>query len=479
MLIKPGVRFQRQRFSQPLGLLYLISVLRQNFPGQFEIELIEQALYDLSFEQMRDRIKKFNPDLVGFSCLSMEADAVNKLSKIVKEIKPTCLTLLGGPHASVFYDKILQETAIDILIIGEGETTFIELIKKLIASKPIDDINGIAFKKENKIVITPPREPIEDLNNLPFPAWDMINFKQYSKVPGMNVYYKNIPWCAIFTSRGCPFRCAYCHNIFGKRTRFRSPENVIAEIELLTRKYGVKEIHIVDDIFNLDLPRAKKICDLIIEKGIKISIAFPNALRGDMMDKELIDKLKQAGCYCIAYAIETASPRIQKLINKNLNIDKVRQAINWTYEKKINAHGYFMIGFPSETKEEIKKTINWACNSKLIAAAFFSVVIYPRIPLMEIAQKTYPNFDFSQWKMFDLWYFAEKPFYTKVTGIDLFKIQFSAYRRFYLNPWRVFLILLRFPKNIFFIKGGFWALLRIISMSLYKIDKVLFYRKTP
>ncbi len=477
MLIRPGVRFPRQRFSQPLGLLYLISTLRQNFPGQFEIDLVEQALYNLNSEQMRERIKKFNPDLVGFSCLSMEADIMTEITNIVKEINPNCFTLLGGPHASVFYDQVLKKTNIDVVLIGEGEITLVELIKKLIASQPIDNVEGIAFRKNDKIVLTPLREPIENLDNLPFPAWDMIDFERYSKVTGMNVYYKSIPWSAIFTSRGCPFHCAYCHKIFGKRTRFRSAENVIAEIELLTKKYGVKEIHIIDDIFNLDLARAKRICDLIIEKGIKISIAFPNALRGDMMDRELIHKLKQAGCYSLAYAVETASPRIQKLINKNLNFDRVRQAINWTFEEKINTHGYFMLGFPSETKEEIEKTIKWACDSRLLIATFFSVVIYPRIPLMDIAKNTYPNFNFSKWNMSDLRYWAETPFYTKATGIDLFKIQRNAYRRFYLNPKRVIFILLRFPKNIFFVRNGIWWLLRILFISLSKIEKFLFYRK--
>jgi len=400
----------------------------------------------------------------------MEADEMVEIARIVKEFNPKCLTLLGGPHASVFYDHVLEKAKIDIVVIGEGERTFPELLKKLLASESIDQVKGIAFKKDGKVSLTPSREPIEDPDSLPFPAWDLIDFKRYSRVSSMNVYYHSAPWAVIFTSRGCPFHCAYCHNIFGKKTRFRSPENVIAEIELLTKKYGIKEIHIVDDIFNLDLARAKRICDLIVERKIKIKIAFPNALRGDMMDRELIHKLKQAGCYAIAYAVETASPRIQKLINKNLNLDKVRQAIDWTYDEKINTHGYFMLGFPGETREEIEKTIKWALSAKLLLSAFFSVVIYPRIQLMEIAKEVYPNFDFSKWEMFNLRYWAETPFYKKATGIDLFKIQRDAYRRFYFNPKRIFLILLRFPKNLFLIRG-IWGVPRVIFISLYKLER--------
>lgn len=233
------------------------------------------------------------------------------ISNIVKEINPKCITILGGPHASVFYDHALENAKIDIAVIGEGENTFVELLNKLLQDQPIDDVKGIVFKKNNKIILTPYREPIENLDSIPFPAWDLVDFKKYSSVSSMNAYCAARPWAIIFTSRGCPFRCAYCHKIFGKRTRFRSPENVIAEIELLTQKYGVKEIQIVDDFFNVDLNRAKTICDLIIDKKIKIKIAFPNALRGDMMDRELIHKLREAGCYAIAYAVETASPEFK------------------------------------------------------------------------------------------------------------------------------------------------------------------------
>ena len=135
-----------------------------------------------------------------------------------------------------------------------------------------------------------------------------------------------------------------------------------------------------------------------------------------------------------------------------------------------------MIGFPSETKEEIEKTINWACDSKFLIAVFFSVVIYPRQQLMEIAKKVYPNFDFTKWEMFNLRYWVERPFYTRATGIDLFRINYNAYRRFYLNPKRIFLILFRFPKNIFFTGGnGVWRLLCILFIPFSKIDNILFY----
>ena len=469
MLIRPGVRFSRMGFAQPLGLLYLVSVLRRDFPGEFEIELVEQALEDLSLEEMRERIQGFDPDLIGFSCLSVEADEMQRVARVAKEVKPGCVTVLGGPHATVFYDYALQDPNLDLVVLSEGEITFPELLRALREDRPLDEVAGIVFKREGRLVQTLPREHVVDLDSIPLPAWDLIAFQRYAVQYSMNAFSHSPPWAILFTSRACPYQCTYCHNIFGKKVRYRSVENVMAEIELLTRTYGVRELHIVDDIFNLDLERAKRICDEIVARGLKVKIAFPNALRGDLMDRELIHKLKSAGCYAITYAVETASPRLQKLIKKNLNLDKVREAIAWSYDEGIIPHGFFMLGFPGETLEEMKLTVDFALSAKLLRPLFFTVVIYPRTGLYELAQKEYPHFDFSSWKMFDMQYLSETPFYTKATGLDLFKLQRDAYRRFFFRPKTLAVLVWRFPKNMFLLRGIYWGL-RTTFVSLLKLE---------
>jgi anaerobic magnesium-protoporphyrin IX monomethyl ester cyclase len=471
LFIRPGIRLPRTAFSQSLGILYIISYLRKKFPGEFEIKIIEQRLYGLSFDEVKKQISDFNPDVVGFSCLTMESNDMSSIAAIVKELNPKCLTVLGGPHATVFYDQALTEATIDFVVIGSGEVTFAELIRTLKTDAPLDQVKGIAFKRNGDIAVTPPRESVENLDDLPMPAWDMVDFKQYSKQISMNIYNHRTPWAAVFTSRGCPYQCAYCHNIFGKKTRLRSAENVVDEIELLSKRYSVKEIQIVDDIFNFDLKRAKKICDLILERNIKIKIAFPNGLRGDIIDKELIQKLKKAGCYSITYAIETASPRIQKLIHKNLNLEKVLQAIAWTDEERIATRGFFMLGFPGETMEEINATINFALKSKLLTCSFFSVLVYPRSKLIEIAKDIYPDFDFSSFDTSDFYYWKEKSFYAKATGVDLFTIQYNAYRRFHLRPKTILRILFRYPRILFFARGVFYGLQTLFS-SFINLEKI-------
>jgi len=469
LLIRPGARFSRMAFAQPLGLLYLVSVLRRDFPGEFEIELVEQALENLNLDQMRDRIQRFDPDLIGFSCLSVEAEEMHRVAKVAKQLKPGCLTVLGGPHATVFLDYALNDPNLDLVVLNEGEVTFPELLRALREDRPLDQVAGIAFKREGRLVQTPTREHVPELDAIPFPAWDLIDFERYVVHISMNAYSAAPPWAILFTSRACPYQCTYCHNIFGKKVRYRSVENVMAEIELLTRTYGVRELHIVDDIFNLDLERAKRICDEIVARGIQVKLAFPNGLRGDHMDRELIRKLKSAGCYSITYAVETASPRLQKLIKKNLNLDRVRQAIAWTYQEGIIPQAFLMLGFPGETLEEMKMTVDYTVNSKLLRVFFFAVVVYPRTGLFEWAKQEYPQFDFSRWNLFDLRYWAETPFYTKATGIDLFKIQRNAYRRFYFRPKTLAVILWRFPKNLFLLRGMYWGL-RAVFVTFLKIE---------
>ncbi|OGS12643.1 MAG: hypothetical protein A2234_08900 [Elusimicrobia bacterium RIFOXYA2_FULL_58_8] len=476
MFIKPGEGIVSpnhgipSRYEPPLGLLYLISALRRNFPDKFETDLFENNISGCDAAQVRARIAGFGPDIVCLACMSVERKEAAAIAKIVKELNPRCLVILGGPHPSMFYARVLEDANIDIAVIGEGEATFVELTEKLLAGEPLWQVNGLALRKDGRAILTPPREPVENLDKLPFPAWDLVDFKKYSNVKmSMNIITHSVPWAAIFTSRGCPFHCAYCHNIFGKMTRFRSPENVVEEIELLAGKYGVKEIHIIDDIFNFDLVRAKKICDLIIARGLRIKIAFPNGIRGDMMDRELIRKLKRAGCYSIYYAIETASPRLQKVIHKNLDLEKVRQAIAWTRAENILPRGYFMMGFPGETPEEIETTVRWALDSELLMSLFLTVVIYPGIELERLAREAYPGFDFSDWDKFEFHYYADSPVWTQATGIDLSRIRALAYRRFYYRAKIIFPLLYWLPMNhssLRIVRGFFYGLFAAVTRKL-------------
>jgi radical SAM superfamily enzyme YgiQ (UPF0313 family) len=171
------------------------------------------------------------------------------------------------------------------------------------------------------------------------------------------------PYVPIITSRGCPYKCSFCHNIFGKVFRARSPENVIEEMKILYKKFGVREFHIIDDIFNFDGKRMEKICNMIIRSKMDISLAFPNALRGDLLNKKQIKLLKQAGCYSITMSVESVSPRIQKLMRKKLNIQKVVDNVCYASSLGMITSGFGIIGYPGETIEEMTETVDWLKKS--------------------------------------------------------------------------------------------------------------------
>lgn len=473
LLVRARIFEEQICLTPPLGIMYLASVLRASFKDRaMEIRLFDMGLSGSPYKELETELKEFSPDFVGFSALSCDAEVIFKSASMVKEICPRSFVAAGGPHATFFYDEVMKDGNMDCAVIGEAEDTIVELFSSLTDRgsgnlNGLKDVKGLALRDEQKnVFLTPPRPPINDIDRIPFPAWDLIDWRAYSMKPRMNQVYAANPYMGIFTSRSCPYRCAYCHLMFGKGFRGRSPENVVDEIEALTKGFGIKEIQILDDIFNFDIERAEKICDLIIERGIKIKISFPNGLRGDRLPKRLIHKLKAAGTFFIVFAVETASERLQAHIKKNIDIEKITSAIDEAYKVGILTSGFFILGFPTETIEEIQNTIDYACRSRLLKAHFFSLVVYPRTDMYELARSAYPGIEFGIKDMKNVYYFSEIPFYTQATGIDLSKIQKEAHRRFYLNPWRIYQIIKRFPKNLGLLAGIYSGITALFAFVL-------------
>lgn len=434
LLVRTHRRIFADMISPPLGLLYLASYLWEKFAGRIDLDIIDLGLFSRPQEILRERVQSFKPDLVGISSFTFEARVMHQVAEKVKELQPGCPVVVGGPHPTVFHQEILKDPNIDFAVVGEGEETLARLVDRLFGNGGSGPLPGVAYREDGQPVFPGPAPYISDLDALPFPAWDFLDFEAYLHYPDVNHSIGKGRYMPLFTSRACPYQCVFCHSIFGKKFRKRSPENVVQEMEVLRSRYGVQEFQFFDDCFNIDRDRARAIGEGISSRLPGVRLSFPCGLRGDILDRETLQILRRAGAYSIALAVETASPRLQVLTRKNLDLEKVREAIDQAVSLGYYVHGFFMIGFPTETLEEIQKTIDFAVGSPLLSASFFIVTPFPGTEL----ERLFAEAGFTRKLDFDDYcYRADKSVYQELTGIPLKKVQKLAYLRFYRNPRRL------------------------------------------
>lgn len=430
----------------PIGILYLISSLREKFPDRFKYFIIDMPLHTMSIDEAIEKVFEYESHIVGISAFTYENNIVRELVKRIKQRESGIPVILGGPYASASTELALRENPdADFIFMGESEIRFPKLMEAILEKGDVADIDGIAYHKNGAPVIHKAMGFIEDLDSLPMPAWDLLDIDSYNDSPlrPTNHFRRQKKVVPVFSTRGCPYKCAYCHKIFGKKLRVRSTENFFSELMYLYEKQGVREIHVLDDAFNLAKERMREICNLIIENNLKLSIGFASGLRGDQLTFDDIDLLKKAGTYFIRYAVETASPRLQEKIHKYVKLDRLAEIIDYTVKKGIFTQGLFMLGFPTETLEEINSTVDFAIKSNFHSMSAFQVVPFPGTDLYEMAKEVEPNYEYNDSYLF----FSGKSFYQEVTGIDLNPIQKKMYQRFYFNPKRLFRILRDLPEK--------------------------------
>ena len=423
----------------PLGILYIAAYAREKF--DLDIGVFDQRVEDCPPESVVARAVAFEPEVIGLSAFTSAAHLVAQVARELRQALPNALILLGGPHASASRSKALEDTGADVAVIGEGERAFEQVLEARLAGRDFRDIPGLIWRdSDGRIIANAGATPfIEDMDTLPFPAYDLVDIEKYWSAHGMALLPPR-KYAALFTSRGCPYRCIFCHNIFGKRFRGQSPERVLSDIEHCVRTWGIEEFEILDDTFNHSRERVIELCDLILRRGLKIKITFPNGLRTDTLTQEVVDALADAGMCYSAFALEAGSPRIQRYVRKNLNIPRFLEGVEMAAKRRVLSHGFAMMGFPTETEEDLQQTIDVMCEAKLHVASFSTVTPYPSTELYERVLQTHPE------KLADLDYKNSDHSGIRVNLSDVpddvfYQYQRKAWRRFYLDPRRALRIM--------------------------------------
>jgi radical SAM superfamily enzyme YgiQ (UPF0313 family) len=449
VLLKPYQEVPGLVASPPLGILYLVSAIREQFGDTVDIQVLDMKSRVLDPEWLEAPLRSYRPDVVGVSALNCEAASSERIAKLVKAIDPATVTVIGGPYPHRRAAELLENTHFDWIFDGMAERTFPEALRRHFNGDPLgDDIPGFSYRTENGPVLSSGTDAVRELDELSFPAWDLVDFDRYANQPTMMGTIKGKRYATIFTSRGCPYKCNYCHDLFGKRFIYRSADRVLAEIELLYEKYGVDEFEIVDDIFNLHKPRLKKIMAEVVRRWPgKLHFCFPNGVRADLIDESVLDALAAGGTYAMAVAIETVTPRLQTLIEKHLDVEHARKVIDWADERGIMVSGFFMIGFPTETPEELRATIDFALQSRLSTAQFFTVTPQPETPLYELARNEGVEAlaAIAQDEKEGASYRNTFTWYQRAYGFPLAQLRRQAYREFYFTPRRLWRLWNRVP----------------------------------
>jgi len=385
-LVKNKDLFDLEQIIPPVGLMYIATYLKCKLKDHVHVRVINKMVDCTRDEDLDVILREYNPDIVGIRGLNIYKEVFHEIAATVKRFKNTIIVAGGGPYVTMNLQDAVKDRSVDYFIVGEGEITFFELVEKLLSKGVFSGVKGLVYRDGSGLVRNAPREFIKDLDCLPPPDYNLISIDKYSKF--VSYGYNRRKQAVIFSSRGCPYTCIYCHNIFGKKFRARSALNVFGEIEKLYKNFNIKDFYFVDDNFNLDYQRAIDIFDLIIDSGMKINIYLTNGIRGDAVDRAFIDKMVKAGVIWVTFSVEAASKRLQRFIKKFIDIKKITENIHYACEKNIMVNCCIMAGFPTETKEEALQTIEYLKQfKKIVIPMFFSVRYYPNTEIYDLALK--------------------------------------------------------------------------------------------
>ena len=443
----------------PMGLGYIASVLKNS---GFEVMMLDPEANLMSENAIRAVIKSFSPSVIGISCSTPNIYEARDLAKIVRQ-ESSATIVLGGAHASSLPVLTLKQFSdFDLVVYGEGELTMLELCQTLKAGKQqMHKIKGIAYRANGGILVNEARPWISDLDQLSFPERSLLDISLYRPQTNMERGKKS---AVIITSRGCPFKCTFCasYHTAGRIFRSHSPQYVISEMEYLIKNYGIEYFLIQDDEFTIDPQRTRKICQMIIER--KLRIEWWCHSRVDTVTEELLSLMRKAGCVHISYGVESGNETILKSYRKGISLEQSRCTLKISNRLGLKTHCFFILGHINETKQTIKETIRFAIELAPTMSSFAMLVPYPGTEEFEKAKLDLR--DINIWKNFvtisGVPVISSNGLSRKMLQAHLAK----AYIYFYLRPIQLMRILKNlssFEELKAYIRGGFALLHQIVN----------------
>lgn len=419
-----------------LGLASLAAYARSQ---GFKIKIIDAPALKISvenFEQyLKDNLENCQARYYGFTATTAAIKNAYLMAETVKRIYPEAKIIFGGAHPTVLPEEVLGQSAVDLVVRGEGEIAFVEIL----SGRDHQEINGLAHRQDGQLFFNQAAERIANLDALPSPAYDLLPMDKYYPAKGS---YERLPAISMLTSRGCPGRCTFCNKVLGERMVFRSADSLIQEVKMLYQKFGIRQVLFYDDTFTVYKENVRKFCELLLAE--KIDIAWCCFSRVDYVDFELLKLMRKSGCHQIMYGIESGDQGVLNAINKKINLALVREAVRLTKKAKIDVRGAFMLGNPTETKETILKTLKFAIELNPEIAIFNITTPYPGTEMFkEASQKglimTY------DWDDYDL----SKPVMKlrNLSQEELLGFYHYCYRQFYFRPKYILMRLFRLIKK--------------------------------
>ncbi|MFH0732505.1 MAG: radical SAM protein [Candidatus Omnitrophota bacterium] len=387
---KSKARAALSRNITPLGL---ICAATPSVASGHAVELLDLNSDNKGAETLAKKLRDFKPDIVGITATTATIKKAYDIADMVKQNNDKTIVIVGGAHASAMPAEVLNESSIDCVAAGEGDFT----VKRIAEEGLVPTIANIYFKQNGSIIASHADcEIINDLDQLPFPAYQLLDIKKYN-LP--NISSRKGPVGYFETSRGCYGKCIFCNkNIHGSRIRYKSPERVVDEMDRM-RRLGYMEMQIIDDVFNANIKRACEICELIIKRDLKLCWYTRGGLRVDTVSLDLFKAMKKAGCYRVPFGIESGSQRILDVLHKGITLDHAQRAVSLAKKAGLETECYFVLGSPTETEDDIKKSIDFALKLNPDYVKFAILIPYPGTALFDTlnSQKRIKTKDWSKY----------------------------------------------------------------------------------